>query len=159
VSSIEVENDHLACRPPSRSRLKLLVAIVILTLAIGYLVFSSVQSSSAYYMTIGELSAGGPSLENKKVRVAGTLLGDTVEWDARQIRLDFTITDGSGQLPVSYNGVRPDMFRDGSEAVVEGKYANGTFLATNLLLKCPSKYEESASSDAKASALGDGPTE
>lgn len=150
MSSTSVENACSDNQPSSGSRLKLIVAVVVLTLAIGYLVFSSVQSSSAYYMTISELKAAGQSLENRKVRVAGTLLGDTVQWDARQIKLDFAITDGSGQLPVSYNGARPDMFRDGAETVVEGKYANGSFQATNLLLKCPSKYEDSASSDAKS---------
>ena len=133
-------------------RLKLIIAVVVLTLAIGYLVFSSVRSSSAYYMTIGELKAGGPSLEDKKVRVAGTLVGDSVEWNARQLQLDFEISDDSGQLPVSYKGARPDMLRDGAETVVEGKYADGTFHATNLLLKCPSKYEEAANSPSAGSA-------
>ena len=50
-----------------RSHLKLLIAIGILTLAIGYLVFSSVQSSSAYYMTIGELNTAGPELRESQV--------------------------------------------------------------------------------------------
>ena len=132
-------------------RLKLIIAVVVLTLAIGYLVFSSVRSSSAYYMTIGELKAGGPSLEDKKVRVVGTLVGDSVEWDARQLQLDFDIIDDSGQLLVSYKGARPDMFQDGAETIVEGKYAGGTFQATNLLLKCPSKYEEAATAPATES--------
>ena len=149
MPSTSVENACSDNRLSSGSRLKLIIAVVVLTLAVGYLVFSSVQSSSAYYMTISELKAAGPSLENRKVRVAGTLMGDTVQWDARQIRLDFTIADGGGQLPVSYNGARPDMFRDGAETVVEGKYANGSFQATNLLLKCPSKYEDAASSATK----------
>ena len=125
----------------SGSRLKLLIAVIVLTAAVSYLVFSSVQSSSAYYMTISELQTGGPSLENKKVRVAGTLVDNSVEWNARQLQLDFEIADDSGQLPVSYKGARPDMFQDGAQTIVEGKYVNGVFQASNLLLKCPSKYE------------------
>lgn len=132
-------------QPSSGPRLKLIIGVIVLTLAIGYLVFSSVSSSSAYYMTIGELKAAGASLGDRKVRVAGVLVGDTVKWDARQIQLDFVITDGREQLAVSYKGARPDMFRDGAETVVEGAYSDGLFRATNLLLKCPSKYEEAAS--------------
>jgi cytochrome c-type biogenesis protein CcmE len=143
VSSASRQNGPT--QPSSGPRLKLIIGVVVLTLAIGYLVFSSVSSSSAYYMTIGELKAAGPSLGEKKVRVAGVLIGDTVKWDARQLRLDFVITDGREQLPVSYSGARPDMFRDGAETVVEGAYSNGLFRATNLLLKCPSKYEEAVS--------------
>ncbi|HIP95627.1 MAG TPA: cytochrome c maturation protein CcmE, partial [Anaerolineae bacterium] len=55
----------------------------------------------------------------------------------------FDIADDSGSLPVLYKGVRPDMLRDGVQAVVEGKYtASGVFEATSVLLKCPSKYAE-----------------
>jgi len=127
-----------------RSHLKLLIAIGILTLAIGYLVFSSVQSSSAYYMTIGELDTAGPELRDKKVRVVGTLVGESVQWDARQLKLDFEIGDDSGRLSVTYRGAQPDMFKEGAETIVEGKYVNGLFEATGLFLKCPSKYEAAA---------------
>lgn len=152
MSLPQAENPTQESERSSGSRLKIIIAVAILALAVGYLIFSSVKSSSAYYMTVGELKAGGPSLENKKVRVAGTLIGDSVEWDARQLRLDFEITDESGQLPVNYKGARPDMFQDGAETVVEGKYVNGTLQATNLLLKCPSKYEEAEPTPATRSA-------
>ena len=58
----------------------------------------------------------------------------------------FTLT-GSEQsqstvsLPVTYQGTVPDAFKEGIEVVVEGKYNNGTFWASNILTKCPSKYE------------------
>lgn len=119
--------------------------MIVLTAAVAYLVFSSVQSSSAYYMTISELQTGGTSLENKKIRVAGTLVDNSVEWNARQLQLDFKLADDSGQIDVSYKGSRPDMFKDGAETIVEGQYVNGVFQASNLLLKCPSKYEADSS--------------
>jgi cytochrome c-type biogenesis protein CcmE len=125
-----------------------LLAVGIVALAIGYLVFSSVRTSSAYYVTVGELKAASPALTNKKLRVAGTVVGDSIQWDARRLVLDFELADASGRLPVTYKGARPDMFRDGAEAVVEGKYANNALQATNLLLKCPSKYQEAAATPA-----------
>jgi len=145
VSSTPMVNVPPEAQSPSGPRLKLIIGVAVVILAIGYLVVSSVSSSSAYYMTIGELKAAGQSRQDRKVRVAGELIGDTVKWDARQIKLDFVIADGSEQLPVSYSGARPDMFRDGAETIVEGTYADGLFRATDLLLKCPSKYEEATS--------------
>ena len=60
------------------------------------------------------------------------------------------VTDESGHLPVIYKGLRPDMFQDGAQAVVEGRYTEmGTFEAHNLVLKCPSKYEEAATATAQ----------
>jgi len=77
------------------------------------------------------------------VRVTGLVVGQTIDWDPQQMILRFDIADDSGSLPVLYKGVRPDMLRDGVQAVVEGKYtASGVFEATSVLLKCPSKYAE-----------------
>jgi cytochrome c-type biogenesis protein CcmE len=125
-------------------RLKFFIAIGLVCLALAYLVFSSVKTSSAYYMTIGELKSAGPSVESKRVRVAGTVVGDSIVWDAHALTLNFDLSDVGGRVPVSYKGARPDMFRDGAEAVVEGRYAQQKLQATNLLLKCPSKYEAKA---------------
>ena len=80
-------------------------------------------------------------------------MGETIEWSAEELMLRFKIADDSGNLAVIYNGPRPDMLRDGSEAVVEGRYIEGeSFEASNLLLKCPSKYEGEATATAEAPA-------
>jgi cytochrome c-type biogenesis protein CcmE len=57
----------------------------------------------------------------------------------------FVVTDGSNTLPVSYEGSIPDAFEDGADVVLQGEMApSGTFEASSLLAKCPSKYEASA---------------
>ena len=126
---------------------KLLIGGLVIIVAIGYLVISSIGGASSYYITVGELKAKGPEIYGKTVRVAGTVIGDTIEWDPENLVLRFEIADESGRLPVVYHGPRPDMLRDGASAVVEGKYTpEGVFMANpkGLLLKCPSKYEEKA---------------
>jgi cytochrome c-type biogenesis protein CcmE len=123
----------------------------IIVLAVGYLIVSSIGGSTAYYLTVEEVKAKGPS--GQTVRVAGTVMGETIEWSAEELKLRFKIADDSGSLAVIYNGPRPDMLRDGSEAVVEGRYIEGeSFEASNLLLKCPSKYEGAATATAEAPA-------
>jgi cytochrome c-type biogenesis protein CcmE len=118
-----------------------LIGGAIILVVIGWLIFSNAQGSTAYYLTVEEVMSQGPS--DRMVRVSGLVVGETVDWDPQQMTLRFEIADEGGSLPVIYKGVRPDMFQDGAQAVVEGKYATkGVFEATSLLLKCPSKYLE-----------------
>ncbi len=133
-----------------RARSKFVIGGAIIALTVGYLIVSSIGGSTAYYLTVGEVKAQGPS--ERIVRVAGTVVGDSIEWNAQELLLRFKIADDSGSLAVTYNGPRPDMLRDGAEAIVEGKYVGGgSFEASNLLLKCPSKYEEAATATAESS--------
>jgi cytochrome c-type biogenesis protein CcmE len=84
------------------------------------------------------------------VRVTGLIQGESIDWNAQDLILKFEIADEASRLPVVYKGLRPDMFQDGAQAVVEGRYTEGgTFEAHNLVLKCPSKYEEAATATAQ----------
>ncbi|MGQ9626523.1 MAG: cytochrome c maturation protein CcmE [Anaerolineae bacterium] len=115
----------------------------VLLLIIAYLTFISLQGSGAYYLTIEELRAGGKSIQGRKVRVSGLVVGDSISWDSESILLEFDLAGGGDTLHVRYKGIRPDMLRGGAEAVVEGRYSGeGIFEADNILLKCPSKYKE-----------------
>jgi cytochrome c-type biogenesis protein CcmE len=92
-------------------------------------------------VTIQEAQGQGPSKRN--VRVSGTIVGESIVWEPRDMLLGFDIVDESGRMSVVYNGARPDMFRDQAELVVEGKLSpEGIFEARTIVLKCPSKYEE-----------------
>lgn len=119
---------------------KFLIVGAIILLAIGYLVFTGLSTASVYYLTVGELQAQG-NAEGRPVRVSGDVVPGTVTRDGNLIR--FVMTDGSGTLPVVYNGIVPDIFADEVQVVVEGRTdATGTFQANTLLAKCPSKFEE-----------------
>ena len=127
---------HLTSR-----QVKWIVGGIIVAVAVGYLVLSAASGSAAYYMTISEVHEQGPSKRN--VRVAGNIVGESILWEPRDLRLEFDMVDESGRMSVVYDGSRPDMFRDEAELVVEGKLSpEGVFEARTLMLKCPSKYEE-----------------
>ena len=132
-----------------KARSKFFIGGAIIVLAVGYLIISSIGGSTAYYLTVEEVRAEGPS--ERTVRVAGNVIGETIEWNAKELMLRFNIADASGNLGVIYNGPRPDMLQDEAEAIVEGRYIEGgSFEAHNLLLKCPSKYEGAATATAEA---------
>jgi cytochrome c-type biogenesis protein CcmE len=140
---VETQNlvtTHSRKRLTSR-QIKFLVGGIIVVLTAGYLVFNAASGSAAYYLTIEELEQQGPSKRN--VRVSGNIVGESIVWQPRDLHLEFDIVDESGRLSVSYDGSRPDMFRDQAEVVVEGRLTpEGVFEARTMLLKCPSKYEE-----------------
>jgi cytochrome c-type biogenesis protein CcmE len=135
-----------ALSTPPRVRLasrqiKWIVGGIVVAVAVGYLIFAAASGSAAYYMTIEELEERGSP--NGNVRVAGNVVGESILWEPRDLRLEFDMVDESGRMTVVYKGSRPDMFRDEAELVVEGRLSpEGVFEARTLMLKCPSKYEE-----------------
>ncbi len=124
----------------SSRRFRILIVGALVALVAGYLVFSAARGSAAYYMTIEEVKKQGAS--DRTVRVTGNVVGESIVWEARDLRLQFEIADDVGRLSAVYHGSRPDMFRDGAQVVLEGQYSpEGIFEARTMLLKCPSKYE------------------
>jgi cytochrome c-type biogenesis protein CcmE len=102
---------------------------------------SVTRTGVAYYMTVDEAKQRGPN--PRTVRVAGSVIGESILWDARELVLRFEIADETGPLLVEHRGPRPDMLREGAEVVVQGRLADGgVFEADQLILKCPSKYVE-----------------
>lgn len=131
-----------AAKRPNRRQVKFIVGGAIIALTVAYLVFNAASGSAAYYVTVKEALTQGSSSQ-RDVRVSGLIVGESILWEPRDLRLEFQIADDSGTLPVAYQGARPDMFRDGAEVVVEGRMSpQGVFEARTMLLKCPSKYEE-----------------
>ncbi len=137
-------------RPVQSSRKwRMLIGGAVIVLAIVYLILSSTRGAVVYALTIHELKARGPSIHGQGVRVGGMVDGRSISWDPRESLLKFTLVDGQEILSVIYKGPQPDMFRDGAQALVEGKYQRvGIFEATKLLLKCPSKYQAAATRSA-----------
>ena len=133
-----------AARPTvagSNKRLQLVVVALVLISAVGYLVYSGLQTN-VYYQTVGELRADGSKVAGQPVRVAGTVDDGSIARQEGGSVLRFSMSDGSGSIPVVYRGAVPDIFQPGIEVVVEGKYApGGDFTAHTLLAKCPSKFD------------------
>ncbi len=145
-----------------------MVGGLILVAAVIVLVVTSIKGSAQYYYTIDELVSdqGG---RQTNLRLSGVVLGDTIEYDPSTFELTFTIANIPGdnkeieaagglaqvlhdasldmnaaRLVVVYNGERPDLLTNEAQAIVTGSLGeDGRFYADELLLKCPSRYEDS----------------
>jgi cytochrome c-type biogenesis protein CcmE len=121
---------------------KYLIGGVILVLVAGYLLYLSFGSSVSYYVTVSEFLEQGTELYDTNVRVAGKIADSPVYWNAEDLELRFDITEGGHNLSVIYEGAKPSGFKAGSNILVEGRcQPDGVFRASQLIMKCPSKYE------------------
>jgi cytochrome c-type biogenesis protein CcmE len=149
-------------------RPKFLIGGVLILAAVVYLIVSSMQASAEYFMTIDEVTDKAQKVTGKSLRVSGAVLGDSISYDADTLTLKFTVahvpgdnqlveTEGGlaialheavidptrNRMDVVYNGVMPDLLRNEAQAIMTGKLGeDGVFYADELLLKCPTKYEE-----------------
>lgn len=125
---------------PGHRAVVFVAGIAVFVLALAYLVYGGIQQGASYWVTVSELRhrpAGAPA----RARLGGTVVPGSVIWDASHEHLRFAVTDGENSIPVRYTGVVPDIFGAGRQVVVEGALlSDGSFAATTLLAKCPTKY-------------------
>jgi cytochrome c-type biogenesis protein CcmE len=123
---------------------KIAIAAAVLACAVGYLMYTSVQSTSAsFFVTVSELTERADDVDGERVRVSGDVVEGSVSQDGLGSEIYFEITDGEETLGVVYDGQTPDIFGDHTEAVVEGIYhKDGAFEAETVLTKCPSRFED-----------------
>lgn len=134
----------LADRKVGSKNLKFIIGGALVVTLIIVLIVQATVSTGAYYLTVTELNDRVPGIYGERVRVSGTVVDDSEDWNAQEVTLKFAISDENGaQLPIVFFGPRPDNFQRAASAIIEGEMLpDGSFQADTLLLKCPSRYEE-----------------
>ncbi len=122
-------------------RLKFIFGGAGIALAVVYLITTGMSETAAYYLTVAEAANAGGNSENDTVRVKGKVRAGSINWDANELQLSFTLGDEHSHIAVMYHGIVPDLFAPGREVIVEGRLSPDGIVATSLLASCPSKYE------------------
>ena len=79
---------------------------------------------------------------NSSVQIIGEVLPEETKYDLENQKFYFTLKDPKGEkMNIVFNGVKPANFEQATNIVVIGKYQDGVFLADQVLVKCPSKYQ------------------
>lgn len=167
--------ENKAGLPSSSSRTKFILGGLLIVVAVIYLIVSSTQASAQYFLTVEELQAKSETAAKRELRIAGAVIGDSIQYDPQSLTLTFEVAHipgdnaeveaagGLGQvlydavndptrarLSVVYEGVKPDLLRNEAQAIMTGRMGeDGKFYATELLLKCPTKYEEAVPEQSK----------
>ena len=125
--------------------------IGIVVIAIAVFVIISTAGDASTYVNFDEARALSASGSNKKVHVVGQLKKDEqgeivgVEPGENKLTVTFLMVDNNQQTnKVFYNKPMPPDLKQSEQVVVIGQFKNDTFYANQILLKCPSKYEETS---------------
>jgi cytochrome c-type biogenesis protein CcmE len=161
-------------RPKSGGRVKFFIGGLLIFAAIVYLIISSTNANAQYFFTIDELISRGASVSGQNVRISGAVVGESIQYDPQALKLSFTVANvpadnkqieaqgglaavlhaavadpSRTRIQAVYVGPKPDLLRDEAQAIMTGHLGDdGVFYADELLLKCPTKYEEAVPSQA-----------
>ncbi len=155
-------------KPAAASKLKFIVGGLLILAAVVYLIWTSATANAQYFMTVDEVVTKGADLNGRELRVSGAVIGDSIQYDSKNLKLEFTVAHMPGSqkevdaqggmmavlhdavvdpnrnhLKVVYTGVRPDLLKNEAQAIMTGKLGkDGVFYASELLLKCPTRYQD-----------------
>ncbi len=117
------------------------IAIVILVVAAIFLAYDSASNYLNPYLTVSQLNDGGSYYEGRVVQVLGTVVNGTLFRGSDGI-VRFDITDGKQAISIVYTGSAVQNLEENKEVAVQGALKADKFDASQILVKCPSKYEE-----------------
>ncbi len=161
-------------RTGMQGRGKFIIGGVLILAAVVYLIVTATQANAEYFMTVDELQAKGSTLVGRNLRISGAVIGDSIQYDPQTMQLSFVIAQVPGdnsaieaggglaavlhaavtdptrnKLTVVYSGPKPDLLRDEAQAIITGHLGeDGVFQADDLLLKCPTKYQDAVPTQA-----------
>ena len=123
---------------------KLIIGGIIILAAIGILSFISFKGAATYYYTVSEVLTTQSNLGNQNIRVAGKVIEGSIVREKSGNTIVFILADlvdPTKRVNITYQGAVPDAFKEGNEAVVEGKLSDtDSFKAQQIIVKCPSRY-------------------
>ncbi len=124
---------------PKNQRLVLVVAAVAALIAAALLAMWGLRDQASYFYTPADIAAG-KAHEGQAIRLGGMVERGSIRRLPDGVSIRFVVTDGKAETPVSYHGIVPDLFREGSGAVAEGRMRSGTFVADAILAKHDERY-------------------
>lgn len=124
---------------PKNQRLILVAAAIVAVLVAVLLAMWGLRDRASYFYTPAEISAG-KAAEGQAVRLGGMVEQGSIQRQPDGVTIRFILTDGQGRTPVVYRGIVPDLFREGSGAVTEGRLEKGIFVADTILAKHDERY-------------------
>lgn len=131
--------------------------------------------AESYFLTIDEVLAQESKFVGRNIRISGIVLDGTIEYDEAAQSLSFTVANvpadyktveelgglekvlqeaatdpGNIRIKIQFGGTRPELLRDGAQAIMTGKLgSDGIFYADEILLRCPVRYEEAVPEQVK----------
>ena len=124
---------------PRRKRMTLVLGIIAGVSVAGALALNAFRQNVTFFFDPTQVATGHvPSGE--RFRLGGMVTKGSVQRAPGSLEIHFVVTDFKHEVPVSYTGVLPDLFREGQGVVAHGKMSGTTFVADEVLAKHDEKY-------------------
>ncbi len=122
-------------------RLALLVLAIVAVLGAVLLAMSALKDQAAYFYAPGDVARQGPPI-GQAVRIGGMVQAGSLKRAPDGVTIHFTVKDETPHtIPVRFTGIVPDLFKENSGVVAEGRFqAGGLFVADNILAKHDENY-------------------
>ena len=123
-------------------RQKRMVTVVAILAGVGVattFALKAFNQNLLYYYSPTQISAGEAPTA-RTFRVGGLVQNNSVKREAGSLEVTFVLTDFQKEVPVSYTGILPDLFREGQGIIARGKLDNGRFVAEEVLAKHDENY-------------------
>jgi cytochrome c-type biogenesis protein CcmE len=121
-----------------RKRLAILIAGMVALGGATAMVLAAFRDNLVFFYSPSELAAK-PALAGGRIRIGGLVETQSVAHQDGE-KVLFRVTDGKTDIAVRYNGILPDLFREGQGVVAEGRVEQGVFVANTILAKHDEKY-------------------
>ncbi|MBI3609130.1 MAG: cytochrome c maturation protein CcmE [Nitrospirae bacterium] len=115
-------------------KIGLIISILIVAGGLIYLGMGQFGQNLVYFFTPSEVVAFSPDYYGKKVRVGGLVVQGSVQIVPNSLKMKFTLTDGAAAIPVQFEGIPPDLFKEGKGAVVEGYWDAEKQFHSNMIM-------------------------
>ena len=124
---------------PKHQRLMLVALALIALLGAALLAMWGLSERAAYFVTPSDVAAG-KAAGGKAIRLGGMVEQGSLVRDPDGVTIRFTVSDLNAKTQVLYRGITPDLFREGSGVVAEGRMEGGLFVADGILAKHDELY-------------------
>ncbi len=121
-------------------RLGLAIAALVAIIGAGLLAMSALKDQAAYFYAPADIAKERPG-PDQAIRLGGMVADKSIKREADGVTISFVVTDNKVTTPVRFKGIVPDLFKENSGVVAEGKLgADGVFVADNILAKHDERY-------------------
>ena len=117
-----------------------LLAIVVVALGFGVALVKVFNDNLVFFYTPTQILSGDVPKGEKTYRLGGMVEIGSVQRQADSLKVRFVVSDKSNKVPVEFNGIVPDLFKEGTGVVADGQWNGTTFLASEVLAKHDEDY-------------------
>src|SRR5215216_1441178 len=125
----------------SNKALKVVLTVVVLVMALGGLMFTTLREDTQFYKHVDEVMVDPSAWHGKRLQLHGYVAG--IERKRNSLDYRFNVQSNGSIVRASYSGVVPDTFKEGAEVVLKGTLSGEAFHVerNGVMAKCPSKYD------------------